>query len=51
MPVVMFDRVTNEPLQQSHIDDKMVAYEAVQVLSIKGRKIALVTSLLIMKCG
>jgi LacI family transcriptional regulator len=46
MPVVMFDRVTNEILcDKVIIDDKMAAYEAVQTLSIKGRKkIALVTT-------
>jgi LacI family transcriptional regulator len=46
MPVVMFDRVTNEVLcDKVIIDDKMAAYEAVQSLIDKGRKkIALVTT-------
>lgn len=46
MPVVMFDRVTNEILcDKVIIDDKMAAYEAVQSLIDKGRKkIALVTT-------
>jgi LacI family transcriptional regulator len=46
MPVVMFDRVTNEVLcDKVIIDDKMAAYEAVQNLIDKGRKkIALVTT-------
>jgi LacI family transcriptional regulator len=39
MPVVMFDRVTNEILcDKVIIDDKMAAYEAVQSLIDKGRK-------------
>jgi LacI family transcriptional regulator len=46
MPVVMFDRVTNEILcDKVIIDDKMAAYEAVQSLIDKGKKkIALVTT-------
>lgn len=46
MPVVMFDRITNEILcDKVIIDDKMAAYEAVQSLIDKGRKkIALVTT-------
>ena len=46
MPVVMFDRVTNEILcDKVIIDDKLAAYEAVQSLIKKGRKkIALVTT-------
>ena len=46
MPVVMFDRVTNEILcDKVIIDDKTAAYEAVQSLIDKGRKkIALVTT-------
>ncbi|AOW11218.1 LacI family DNA-binding transcriptional regulator [Flavobacterium gilvum] len=46
MPVVMFDRVTNEVLcDKVIIDDKQAAYEAVQTLIDKGRKkIALVTT-------
>jgi LacI family transcriptional regulator len=39
MPVVMFDRVTNEILcDKVIIDDKQAAYEAVQSLIDKGRK-------------
>mgnify|MGYP004417313797 FL=1 len=46
MPVVMFDRVTNEILcDKVIIDDKAAAYEAVQSLIDKGKKkIALVTT-------
>lgn len=46
MPVVMFDRVTNEILcDKVIIDDKSAAYEAVQSLIDKGKKkIALVTT-------
>lgn len=46
MPVVMFDRVTNEILcDKVIIDDKAAAYEAVQSLIDKGkRKIAIVTT-------
>ncbi len=46
MPVVMFDRVTNDILcDKVIIDDKMAAYEAVQSLIDKGKKkIALVTT-------
>ena len=46
MPVVMFDRVTNEILcDKVIIDDKQAAYEAVQSLIDKGKKkIALVTT-------
>ncbi len=46
MPVVMFDRITNEILcDKVIIDDKLAAYEAVQSLIDKGRKkIALVTT-------
>ncbi|MFV7235493.1 LacI family DNA-binding transcriptional regulator [Flavobacterium sp. ZB4R12] len=46
MPVVMFDRVTNEVLcDKVIIDDKLAAYEAVQNLIDKGKKkIALVTT-------
>jgi LacI family transcriptional regulator len=46
MPVVMFDRITNEVLcDKVIIDDKLAAYEAVQSLIDKGRKkIALVTT-------
>jgi LacI family transcriptional regulator len=47
MPVVMFDRVTDEILcDKVIIDDKTAAYEAVQSLIDKGRKkIALVTTM------
>ena len=46
MPVVMFDRITNEILcDKVIIDDKSAAYEAVQSLIDKGKKkIALVTT-------
>ncbi len=46
MPVVMFDRVTNDILcDKVIIDDKYAAFEAVQSLIDKGRKkIALVTT-------
>lgn len=46
MPVVMFDRITNDLLcDKVIIDDKLAAYEAVQSLIDKGRKkIALVTT-------
>jgi LacI family transcriptional regulator len=46
MPVVMFDRVTNDILcDKVIIDDKLAAYEAVQSLIDSGRKkIALVTT-------
>jgi LacI family transcriptional regulator len=46
MPVVLFDRITNEVLcDKVIIDDKTAAYEAVQRLIDKGkRKIALVTT-------
>jgi LacI family transcriptional regulator len=46
MPVVMFDRITNDVLcDKVIIDDKLAAYEAVQSLIDKGRKkIALVTT-------
>ena len=46
MPVVMFDRVTNDILcDKVIIDDQSAAYEAVQSLIDKGRKkIALVTT-------
>jgi LacI family transcriptional regulator len=46
MPVVMFDRVTNEVYcDKVIIDDKAAAYETVQSLIDKGRrKIALVTT-------
>ena len=46
MPVVMFDRVTNDVFcDKVIIDDKLAAYEAVQSLIDKGRKkIALVTT-------
>jgi LacI family transcriptional regulator len=45
MPVVMFDRVTNEILCDKVIIDDKLAYEAVQSLIDKGRKkIALVTT-------
>jgi LacI family transcriptional regulator len=46
MPVVMFDRVTNDIFcDKVIIDDKLAAYEAVQSLIDKGRKkIALVTT-------
>jgi LacI family transcriptional regulator len=46
MPIVMFDRVTNEIFcDKVIIDDKLAAYEAVQSLIDKGRKkIALVTT-------
>jgi LacI family transcriptional regulator len=45
MPVVMFDRVTNEVYYDKVITDKAAAYEAVQSLIDKGRrKIALVTT-------
>lgn len=46
MPVVMFDRVTNEVFcDKVIIDDKQAAYDAVQSLIDKGRKkIALVTT-------
>jgi LacI family transcriptional regulator len=44
MPVVMFDRVTNEILcDKVIIDDKMLMKQC-KALSIKGRKIALVTT-------
>mgnify|MGYP000591957851 CR=1 FL=1 len=47
MPVVMFDRVTDEILcDKVIIDDKAAAYEAVQSMIDKGRKkIALVTTM------
>ena len=47
MPVVMFDRITNDILcDKVIIDDKSAAYEAVQSLIDKGRKkIALVTTM------
>jgi LacI family transcriptional regulator len=38
MPVVMFDRVTNEILCDKVIIDDKQAYEAVQSLIDKGRK-------------
>jgi LacI family transcriptional regulator len=39
MPVVMFDRVTNEVLYDKVIiDDKQAAYEAVQSLIVRKRK-------------
>jgi LacI family transcriptional regulator len=46
MPVVMFDRVTNDILcDKVIIDDELAAYEAVQNLIDKGRtKIALITT-------
>jgi LacI family transcriptional regulator len=45
MPVVMFDRVTNDVYCDKVIIDKAAAYEAVQSLIDKGRrKIALVTT-------
>lgn len=46
MPVVMFDRVTNEVLcDKVIIDDKLAAYEAVQnLIDIGKKKIALVTT-------
>lgn len=46
MPVVMFDRITDEVIcDKVIIDDKLAAYEAVQSLIDKGRKkIALVTT-------
>jgi LacI family transcriptional regulator len=46
MPVVMFDRVTNDVLcDKVIIDDQMAAYEAVDFLVNKGfKKIALVTT-------
>lgn len=46
MPVVMFDRVTNDiPCDKVIINDELAAYEAVQSLIDKGRKkIALVTT-------
>jgi len=46
MPVVMFDRVTNDILcDKVIIDDKMAAYDAVQTLINMGKKkIALVTT-------
>ncbi|WP_026704575.1 LacI family DNA-binding transcriptional regulator [Flavobacterium soli] len=46
MPVVMFDRVTNDVLcDKVIIDDNLAAYEAVQTLIDKGfRKIALITT-------
>ncbi|GEM55323.1 LacI family transcriptional regulator [Flavobacterium branchiophilum NBRC 15030 = ATCC 35035] len=46
MPVVLFDRITNEVLcDKVIIDDKKAAYEAVQSLINKGkRKIALITT-------
>lgn len=46
MPVVMFDRVTNDILcDKVIIDDNLAAYEAVQNLINKGfRKIALITT-------
>jgi len=46
MPVVLFDRITNDVLcDKVIIDDKQAAYEAVQSLIDKGRKkIALVTT-------
>lgn len=46
MPVVMFDRITNEVFcDKVIIDDKQAAYEAVSYLIEKGRKqIALVTT-------
>jgi LacI family transcriptional regulator len=43
MPVVMFDRVTNEICDKVIIDEQ-AAYEAVQSLIDKGRKNALVTT-------
>jgi LacI family transcriptional regulator len=49
MPVVMFDRVTNEILcDKVIIDDKMAAYEAVQSLSIKEEEKLLLSLRLIM---
>jgi LacI family transcriptional regulator len=48
MPVVMFDRVTNEILCDKVIDDKMAAYEAVQSLIDKGRRKLLLSLRLIM---
>lgn len=46
MPVVMFDRVTNDILcDKVIINDELAAYEAVQSLILKGKKkIALVTT-------
>ncbi|WP_298155775.1 LacI family DNA-binding transcriptional regulator [Flavobacterium sp.] len=46
MPVVMFDRVTNEVLcDKVIIDDKMAAYDAVQnLVNMGNKKIALVTT-------
>jgi LacI family transcriptional regulator len=46
MPVVMFDRVTNDVLcDKVIIDDQMAAYEAVDFLISKGfKKVALVTT-------
>lgn len=46
MPVVMFDRVTNDVLcDKVIIDDQMAAYEAVDFLIAKGfKKVALVTT-------
>lgn len=46
MPVVMFDRITNEVLcDKVIIDDKLAAYEAVQhLINIGKKKIALVTT-------
>ena len=46
MPVVMFDRVTNDVLcDKVIIDDNLAAYEAVQTLINKGfKKIALITT-------
>jgi LacI family transcriptional regulator len=38
MPVVMFDRVTNEVYCDKVIIDKQAAYEAVQSLIDKGRR-------------
>jgi LacI family transcriptional regulator len=47
MPVVMFDRVTNEILcDKVIIDDKMAAYEAVQSLIDKGKKKLLLSRLI-----
>jgi LacI family transcriptional regulator len=45
MPVVMFDRVTNEILcDKVIIDDKLAAYERCKALSIKEEKNSLVTT-------
>ncbi len=46
MPVVMFDRITNEVLcDKVIIDDKLAAYEAVQhLINLGKKKIALVTT-------